>query len=188
MRKQMASHTLPQEPLFGETTISLSVTAEEASDFFLEHGFFYEASKDIGQLIAALGRKALGPDGLKELRRVSSQQGSVSHPLPSQGVVSNCRQRLYKILEPFIRDRPSFSCILGEDLGVFFAHTIDDIPKNRAIIYMWGKNTQLELSYGSFKILLKGVQASNGLVQVPYVFLKKRNLEEISVNMLEGGV
>lgn len=53
---------------------------------------------------------------------------------------------------------------------------------------MWRRNSQLEFSDGADRILLKGVRASNGYIQIPYPYLKRVKLSEVPVRLEKGGM
>jgi hypothetical protein len=89
------------------------------------------------------------------------------------------------IIEPFAE---SFCFTLGPDPKSFYASTITDNQDHRVIVYMWGKGTHCEFSEGSHVGELKGAPASNGLVQVPYSWLKKRNLPDRTIKFEDGGM
>jgi hypothetical protein len=98
--------------------------------------------------------------------------------------------RFARILEPFINN-PPVPILLGPDPGSFFAFTNNPNQDHRLIVYIWPGETVLDFFDKSHKGLNKGVPASNGLVQIPYSWLKdedKRNLEEFRVVIKEGGV
>jgi hypothetical protein len=60
----MASSSSSDDSLFEKTHISSTVSADDATSFFLEHGIFYRADADIGKLVAKLGSKALHQNGI----------------------------------------------------------------------------------------------------------------------------
>ncbi|KAJ5117685.1 hypothetical protein N7448_011317 [Penicillium atrosanguineum] len=95
------------------------------------------------------------------------------------------RKRLQTIIGPFA---DSFCFTLGPDPTKFYASTISKNPDHRVIVYMWGKGGHCEFSEGSHLGELKGVPASNGLVQVPYAWLKKRELPDRTVKFENGGM
>lgn len=54
----MAPSNLSDDSLFETTHISSTVPANDAPSFLLEHGVFYQADKEAGDLLAKLGREA----------------------------------------------------------------------------------------------------------------------------------
>ena len=66
--------------------------------------------------------------------------------------------------------------------------TITESPDHRIFVYMWGKGAHCEFSEGSHVDVLKGLPAANGLIQVPYAWLKKRNLPDKTIKFEDGGM
>ncbi|KAJ5469734.1 hypothetical protein N7539_007687 [Penicillium diatomitis] len=151
---------------FEETCISPAVTVGEAQGFFEKHGIFYAPDAEIGSLVAKLGSEAV--HGKIRMERFPIRD-----------------TRLRAIIEQFT---PSFCFTLGPDPCSFYASTITENPNHRAVVYMWGRRTQCEFSERSHVGELKGTLASNGLVQVPYSWLKKRNLQDKSIKLEDGGM
>jgi hypothetical protein len=95
-------------------------------------------------------------------------------------------QRLLKILEPYT---PTLWFVFGPTQGSFQSFTIAEKIESEAIVYIWGKDTTFEFSYGSHVGELKGVPTSYKLFHVPFVYLReKKKLQEVSVHMEHGGV
>ncbi|KAK5805915.1 hypothetical protein VI817_000173 [Penicillium citrinum] len=149
-----------------EARISSTVTTEDAHKFFEEHGVFYAPDPEIGRLVATLGSEAV--HGKVRMERFPIRDS-----------------RLRAIMGPFAE---SFCFTLGPDPKSFYASTITDNADHRIIVYMWGAGSHCEFSDGSHIGELKGAPASNGLVQVPYSWLKKRNLPDRTVKFEDGGM
>ncbi|KAK4149898.1 hypothetical protein C8A00DRAFT_18482 [Chaetomidium leptoderma] len=170
----MASSTPTADPLFEQNQVSSSVSAEDAAAFFQEHGFFYQADTEIGKVVAELDSQGLAwnPEGLKYFMPILLRDS-----------------RLRQILEPFGNRYPSVNYSFGSNYpGHYFASTIEPNQDHRILLYMWSAGSQLEFAVGSHRPPNKGVKAANGMYEVPYKFLKNKNLNEIKVRMEGGGV
>ncbi|KAK4066086.1 hypothetical protein Purlil1_13966 [Purpureocillium lilacinum] len=168
----MAAEGTMVDPLFEESQVSPSVSAEEAPEFFERHGFFYQTDSKIGRLVTTLDNDgaADGPGGLAFFK-----EALLASP------------RVRKILESY-DEHPSLWYSLGCDPGHYFASTIDPHQDHRLVIYVWSPGTRLEFCDGSHIGQLKGVRASNGMAEVPLSFLKKRRVSILQVKMEEGGI
>jgi hypothetical protein len=164
--------------LFDTTQISSTVTVDNASVFFQEHGIFYHADQRIEKVVEEMGiQKLREPHSLKEL--------SFEDP------------RLARILEPY---EPTYTYVLGSHRGAFYCHSVkpSEDQANQVLVYIWTKRTRLEFFPLSHAGPLRGVKASNGLYQVPYLWYRtkpwiqdavaKERLEEIPIEMNNGGV
>ncbi|KAI2791738.1 hypothetical protein POX_c04615 [Penicillium oxalicum] len=152
--------------LFEESRVSPAVTVDDARQFFETHGIFYAPDAEIGQLVATLGSEAV--HGKVRMGR-----------FPIRDV------RLQYIIKPFSE---SFCFTLGPGPGSFYASTTTETPGDRVTVYMWGKKTHCEFSERSHVGELKGAIASNGLVQVPYSWLRKRGLLDKTIRLEDGGM
>lgn len=167
----MTSPASPQDlwrdvSLFEETQISANVTADDAPRFFQQHGVFYQAVPGMEEIKKRLGNAAQSITGLDMFKITDA--------------------RLLKILEPYT---PTLWFVFGPTQGSFQSFTVAEETENEAIIYIWGKDTTFEFSYGSHVGELKGVSTSYKLFHVPFVYLReKKKLQEVSVHMEQGGV
>ncbi|SPJ72375.1 uncharacterized protein FTOL_02103 [Fusarium torulosum] len=158
--------------LFESTCISPSITSENALLFYQEHGIYYQENPTIGSLAESLGSRALSRDGMSEFLKLAGKD-----------------ERAYKIIEPFLTGSLRFWFALGPDPGKFYASTIDPGQDDIIVIYMWHPGTNLEFSHKSHIGVNKGAASSNGLVHIPYSYLKHvKKLEEYPVGLEKGGV
>lgn len=185
----MASLTPTADSLFEADQASSSVSADHAATFFQEHGFFYQADTEIGNLVAELDSQGLAwdPKGLKYFMPILLRD-LVSMPSRVSCTVIYTTQGLRQILEPF-GIYPSVCYAFGSNYpGHYFASTIEPNQDHRILLYMWSAGSQLEFVVGSHRPPHIGVKGANGMYEVPYIFLKKKNLNEIEVRMEGGGV
>jgi len=161
----MVSSVSSTDSVFEEDKISTSVSVDESPAFFREHGIFYQAAAAIGTLISEGGNPDVNLERFK----------GVLHDDP----------RAKRILEPF-SNRPALFFAIGSDPGHFFASTVKDNQDDRPVLYIWGPESRLEFFDRSY-IESKGVWAANGLMEIPYPFLRKKYGKEIKIRMEEGG-
>lgn len=185
----MASSTPTADHLFEDNQVSSSVSADDAATFFQEHGFFYQADTEIGKVVAELDSQGLAwnPEALKYFMPILLRD-AVSVTSRALCIVVYTTQRVRQILKPF-GNRPSVCYSFGSNYpGHYFASTIEANQDHRILLYMWSTGSQLEFAVGSHRPPQIGVKAANGMYEVPYKFLKKKNLNEIKVRMEGGGV
>ncbi|KAJ6436646.1 ATP-dependent DNA helicase PIF1 [Purpureocillium lavendulum] len=105
----MAPEGTTVDPLFEESQVAPSVSAEEAPEFFEKHGFFYQTDSEIGRLVTRLDNDGVagGPGSLTSFK---------------EALLTNPRVR--KILESY-DEHPALWFSLGCDPGHYFASTID---------------------------------------------------------------
>ncbi|RBA18548.1 hypothetical protein FPRO05_10841 [Fusarium proliferatum] len=158
--------------LFKSTCISSDITPENALAFYREHGIYYQENATIGSLAKSLGGQALTRDGMSEFFKLVEKD-----------------ERAHRIVQPFLAGSLRFWFTLGADPGKFYASTIDTDQDDKIVIYMWHPATSLEFSHKSHIGANKGAGSSNGLVHIPYSFLKHvKKLEEHLVEMETGGL
>ncbi|KAF5023368.1 hypothetical protein F66182_4571 [Fusarium sp. NRRL 66182] len=158
--------------LFEPTCISPDVTKDNALSFYREHGIYYQESSAIGNLAESLGSKALGRDGVTEFMELVAKDA-----------------RAQNIVKPFLGGGLRFCFSLGADPGKFYASTMEPNQDHMVVVYMWHAGTHLEFSHKSQIGVSKGVGSSNGLVHIPYSFLRNvKKLEDLPVKMEAGGL
>jgi hypothetical protein len=169
-----SSISTPHDP-FQEGQVASTVTAEESLSFFQAHGAFYKEDPEIGRLVADLDRKGLG-----------WSRKEFSHYLPR--LLED--ERIRRILEPFDKESPSICYSFGSNYpGHWFVSTIEENQDDRILIYMWSAGAELAFADGFHLLLpLKGIKAPNGMYEVPYKFLKNRDVREVKFSMEAGGV
>ncbi|KAH8751126.1 hypothetical protein F5883DRAFT_212196 [Diaporthe sp. PMI_573] len=165
------------DKLFEKDKVSSTVSAVDALSFFQNHGVFYHANAEIGELVDKLDKEGL-----------AWKKETLSRYLP----ILNEDPRLKKILDHYDTENPSLAFYLASDNPKhFYASSIadDEVEDHRAVLYMWGANTNIEVFVGSKILPSKGVKAANGLWEVPYRFLKEtKGLNESKAQLDDGGV
>ncbi|RSL47912.1 hypothetical protein CEP54_013177 [Fusarium duplospermum] len=173
----MDSSIFDSMALFEECQVSPSVSAVDAPHFLKEHGVFYQASTEIGKVVAQLDHEG-----------VSWEPSSFRRVLP---ILVN-DSRIQQILDSFDTQCRPACWILGSNYpNHYFASTIleDEDQDHRIAVYICSAGSELEIFVRSQYLPSAGVKAANGMYEVPYPFLiDVKKLQEMKVRMTEGGV
>ncbi|KAH7112406.1 hypothetical protein EDB81DRAFT_670861 [Dactylonectria macrodidyma] len=160
--------------LFGVRGVSLAVTAADSLKFFKEHGLFYQEDAAIGGIVDALDQQGL-------TNRTDSFQFFTGCILGDA--------RIRPLLEPYLsHPNPQVCHTASSDPGHIFAFSIVPTQGDRVVVHMWCAGSRVEFYENSHNRPLKGVLASNGLLEIPEASLKKNGCKTIGVEMEKGGI
>jgi len=162
-----------EEELVGTVTPAPALAADEAVQSILAQGCFHLKSAQIGQRV--------------------KEQGAI--PVISEKGLEFCRVNVLE--DPFIQhvlksldawSVPRIGRRFSSDPGHYFSFMISSEDQVRSfVVQLWGAGSRMEFIEGSHRHRLNGVDAANGLFEVPYAQLKKLG-KPIEVQMEEGGL
>ncbi|KND88468.1 hypothetical protein TOPH_06850, partial [Tolypocladium ophioglossoides CBS 100239] len=150
------------------------VTDANSLEFFAEHGLLYQEDAPVGGIVATLDQKGLSnnTDGFKFI---------AEHLLTDS--------RIRPILKPYLsQDNPQVCSPFSADPGHIFAFSTAPVIGKRIVVYAWGAGSHMEFYANSHIKELKGVRASNGLLEIAEASLKRNGCTAISVRMEKGGI
>jgi hypothetical protein len=164
------AHPDHKDDLFEASAVSSSIPPDESLAFLDEHGFFYQADPEIGNLV----------DRLYSEGRARSEN-SLNQFRPRLLEIP----RISKILEPYLQLPPFFAYPWGTTPNGFFASTMDENTTG-LIAYLAGAGHRWICCDGSQELHSTGVRASIGMYQIPNPILVQ--FPKIRVEMEQGGV
>ncbi|KAF5136249.1 hypothetical protein E5D57_000009 [Metarhizium anisopliae] len=163
-----------QDSLWGAHGVSGLVTSGNASEFFAEYGLYYQENAAIGASLASLDKEGLS-NSTQSFKFLSEHFNSDS--------------RIQPILEPYLRhDNPQICLPFSADPGHIFTFSTAPVIGNRIVVYTLGTGSCIEFYANSHKKDLRGVRASNGLLEIAEASLRKNGCNTIPVRMEKGGM
>ncbi|OAQ63861.1 hypothetical protein VFPBJ_11300 [Purpureocillium lilacinum] len=150
--------------------VSEAVTDTNVHEFFEQHGLYYAEDPAAGEALAAL------------------DQNDQFNSTDGFGVFLD-RQCIRLILEPYLdHENPQVCLPFSADPGHIFAFSTAPETTRRVIVYIWGAGSSAEFYAKSHTKELKGVQASNGLLEIAEASLKRNGCSAIRIQLDKGGM
>lgn len=85
-------------------------------------------------------------------------------------------------------ENPQICLPFSADPGHIFAFSTAPVTGNRIVVFAWSTGSDVEFYENSHKKDLRGVRASNGLLEIAEAPLKKNGCTTIPVRMAKGGM